>query len=83
MALVFAVMHNLYKNYIYILLYFLLLPSIPFFFMLFKKSDTDKSMELSMIPASPSLMCFFKFNKGNTEGTKSLKILCLTFVYVL
>ena len=29
-------------------------------------------------------MCFFFFlNRGNTEGTTSSKILCLTFVYVL
>ena len=34
-----------------------------------------------MIPVCPSLMCFF--NRGNTEGTNSLKILCLMFVYVL
>ena len=30
-------------------------------------------------------MCFFLFlflNKGNTEGTKSSKILCLMLVYV-
>ena len=33
-----------------------------------------------MIPACPSLMCFF--NRGNTEGTNSLKILCLVFLYV-
>ena len=34
-----------------------------------------------MIPACPRLMGFF--NRGNTEGTNSLKILCLIFVYVL
>ena len=33
------------------------------------------------IPVCPSLMCFF--NRGNAEGTNSLKILCLMFVYFL
>ena len=32
-------------------------------------------------PACPRLMCFF--NRGNTEGTSSLKFLCLMYVYVL
>ena len=43
-------------------------------------SHMDKSMEWSMIPVCPSLMCFF--NRGSTEGTNSSKILCLMFVYV-
>ena len=34
-----------------------------------------------MIPACPSLMYFF--NRGDTEGTNSLKVLCPMFVYVL
>ena len=34
-----------------------------------------------MIPACPRLLCFF--NRGNIEGTNSLKILCLMFVDVL
>ena len=34
-----------------------------------------------MIPAYPSLMCFF--NRGDTEGTNSSNILCSMFVYVL
>ena len=38
-------------------------------------------MEWSMIPACPSLMCFF--NRGNTEGTNSSESLCLMCVYVL
>ena len=33
------------------------------------------------IPACPRLMCFF--NRGITEETNSLKILCLMFVYFL
>ena len=41
----------------------------------------DKSTEWSTIPACPSLMCFF--NRGDTERTKSSKILCLMFVCVL
>ena len=75
MTLVFAVMH-LYN----ILEFFLLLLSIPFFYA-FLKSGIDKSTEWSMIPACPSLICFF--NRGDTEGTKSSKILCPIFVYVL
>ena len=55
-----------------------------FFFIAFytlKKSDIDKLTEQSAIPTCPSLMCFFR--RGNTEGTDSLKFLCLTFAYVL
>ena len=39
----------------------------------FLKSGIDKSTEWSTIPACPSLMCFF--NRGDTEGTNSSKIL--------
>ena len=39
------------------------------------------STEWSTIPACPSLMCFF--NRGDTEGTNFLKMLCSMFVYVL
>ena len=49
----------------------------PFLFYTFLKSGVDKSMEWSTIPACPSLMCFF--NRGNTEGTNSSKILYLMF----
>ena len=75
MTLVFAVMH-LYN----ILEFFLLLLSIPFFYA-FLKSGIDKSTEWSTIPACPSFMCVF--NRGDTEGTNSSKILCSMFVYVL
>ena len=75
MALVFAVMH------LYNILIFLLLLSIPFSYFLKKKYVVDKSTEWSTIPACPSLMCFF--NRGDTEGTNSSKILCSMFVYVL
>ena len=37
--------------------------------------------EWSIIPACPSLMCFF--NRGDTEGPNSSKILYSMFVYVL
>ena len=57
---------------------FLLLLSIPFLY--FLKSGIDKSTEWSTIPACPSLMCFF--NRSDTEGTNSSKILCQMFVYV-
>ena len=76
MTLVFAVMHlcNIFS--------FLLLLFIPFFFnTFFFKSGIDKSTEWSTIPGCPSLMCFF--NRGDTEGTNSSKILCPMFVYVL
>ena len=74
MTLVFAVMH------LYNILEFFI-ASVRSFFILFKKSGIDKSTEWSMIPACPSLMCFF--NRDDTEGTNSSKILCLMFVYVL
>ena len=73
MTLVLAVMHlyNISEFFI----------ACPFLFYTFKKSGVDKSTEWSTIPACPSLMCFF--NRGDTEGTNSSKILCLIFVYVL
>ena len=74
MALVFAVMH------LYDILEFFI-ASVHFLFYTFLKSGIDKSTEWSTIPACPSLMCFF--NRGDTEGTKSSKIWCSMFVYVL
>ncbi len=76
MALVFAVMH-LYLCFCIIIV----IASVRFFLILFLKSGIDKSTEWSTIPACPSLMCFF--NRGDTEGTNSSKILCSMFVYVL
>ena len=73
MTLVFAVMH-LYN-------FFFIASVHSFFYTFFKKSGIDKSSEWSMIPACPSHMCFF--NRGDTEGTTSSKILCSMFVYVL
>ena len=75
MTLVFAVMH------LYNILEFFFIASVHSFFNTFLKSGIDKSTEWSMIPACPSLMCFF--NRGDTEGTNSSEILCLMFVYVL
>ena len=49
--------------------------------LIFFKSGIYKSTEWSKIPACPSRMCFF--NRGDTEGTNSSKILCPMFVYVL
>ena len=61
-------------------MYYRFCPFFSSFFMYFlKKSDIDKSTEWSTIAACPSRMCFF--NRGNTEGTNSSKILCLMFVY--
>ena len=74
MTLVFAVMH------LYSILEFFI-ASVHSFFYTFLKSGIDKSTEWSMIPACPSLMCFF--NRGDAGGTNSSKILCLMFVYVL
>ena len=74
MTLVFAVMH-LYN-------FFFIASVHSFFFYTFKKKSViDKSREWSTIPACPSCMCFF--NRGDTEGTYSSKILCSMFVYVL
>ena len=74
MTLVFAVMHlcNIFNFFI---------ASVHSFFYTFLKSGIDKSTEWSTIPEFPSLMCFF--NRGDTEGTNSSKILCPMFVYVL
>ena len=74
MTLVFAVMH-LYN--LFIIFYFF----CPFLFYTFLKSGIDKSTEWSTTPVCPSLMCFF--NRGDTEGTNSSKILFSMFVYVL
>ena len=70
MTLVFAVMHLYY--------WFLFCCFCPFLFYTVLKSGIDKSMEWSTIPACPSLMCFF--DRGDTEGTNSSKILCSMFV---
>ena len=75
MTLVFAVMH------LYDILEFFIASVHSFFFNTFLKSGIDKSTEWSTILACPSLMCFF--NRGDTEGTNSSKILCPMFVYVL
>ena len=74
MTLVFAVMHlhNILECFI---------ASVHFFLYTFLKSGIDKSTEWSTIPACPSFMCFF--NRGDTEGTNSSKLLCPMFVYVL
>ena len=75
MTLVFAVMH------LYHILEFFIASVHSFFILFFFKSGIDKSMEWSTMPVCPSLMCFF--NRGDTEGTNSLKILCSMFVCVL
>ena len=74
-ALVFAVMH-LYNTF-----EFCIASDHSFSCFFKKKSGIDKSTEWSTIPACPFLMCFF--NRGDTEGTNSSKILCPMFVYVL
>ena len=72
MTLVFAVMH------LYNILEFFI-ASVHSFFYTLLKSGIDKLTEWSTIPVCPSLMCFF--NRGDTKGTNSSKILCLMFVY--
>ena len=74
MTLVFAVMHlyNIFKFFI---------ASVHSFFILFKNLALINPTEWSTIPACLSLMCFF--NRGDTEGTNSSKILCPMFVHVL
>ena len=64
-----------------LLLILSLILSLSPLFYTFLKSGIDKSTEWSTIPACLSLMCFF--NRGDTEGTNSSKILCPMFVYVL
>ena len=69
------------KSHLFEMMHFCFLHVILFLFYTFLKSGIDKSTEWSTIPVCPSLMCFF--NRGDTEGTNSLKILCLMFVYAL
>ena len=78
MTLVFAVMH-LYDILEFFFVF--VFASVHSFIILFFKSGIDISTEWSTIPARPNLMCFF--NRGDTEGTNSSKILCPMFVYVL
>ena len=67
--------------YAFLFLKKLFIASVHSFFILFLKSGIDKLAEWSTIPLCPSLMCFF--NRGDTEGTDSSKIVCPMFVYVL
>ena len=75
MALVFAVMH-LYD----VFLNFLLLLSISFlhYFKNLVLINPRNGPRYQRVLA----LCVF-FNRGNTEGTNSSKILCWMFVYVL
>ena len=73
--------HRLSINHIMHLcdiLIFLLLLSIPFLYFFLNLVLINRR---NGRPACPSLMCFF--NRGDTEGTNSSKVLCLMFVYVL
>ena len=74
MTPVFAVLH------LYNILEFFI-ASVHSFFILFLNLVLINRRNGSTIPACPSLMCFF--NRGDTEGTNSSKILCPMFVYVL
>ena len=65
MALVFAIMH------LYNFLLFYIVSVHSFFIFCFNLVSINKT-EWSMIPACPGLMC--AFNRGNIEGTNSLKI---------
>ena len=76
MTLVFAVMH-LYN----ILEFFLLLLSIPFFKYFFLNLVLLNRRNGPRYQRVLALCAFF--NRGDTEGTNSSKILCPMFVYVL
>ena len=74
MTLVFAIMHLKKKK---------IIASVHSFFMLFKNLvliNRRNGPRYQRVLA-PSLMCFF--NRGDTEGTNSSKMLCSMFVYVL
>ena len=67
MALVFAVMHL----YIFIYIFFIIASVHSFFVVVvdtFLKSGIDKSTEWSMIPACPSLKCFFFLTGAIPKG---------------
>ena len=74
-TLVFAVMH------LYNINFFLLLLSIPFFNILFKNLVLINRRIGPRYQRVLALCAFF--NRGDTEGTNSSKILCSMFVYVL
>ena len=74
MTLVFAVMH-LYNTLDFFI------ASVHSFFILFLNLVLINQRNGPRIPVCPSLMCFF--NRGDTEGTNSSKLLCPMFVYVL
>ena len=73
-TLVFAVMH------LYSVLEFFCCFCL-FLFYTFLESGIGGSTEWSAMPACPGLVCFF--NRGGTEGTGSLGVLCPMFVCVL
>ena len=78
MTLVFAVMH------LYSIFAFLLLLSIPLFLYFFYNLvliNRRNSPQYQRVLALSAF--FFFFNRGNTEGIHSSKILCWMFVYVL
>ena len=72
MALIFAVKHIYFKK---------IIASVHYFFSYILFLNLVLINRRNGRPACPSLMCFF--NRGDTEGTNSSKILCPTFVYVL
>ena len=74
MALVFAVMH-LYS------IFFFFIASVHSFFILFKNLVLINQWNGPRYQRVLALCAFF--NRGNTEVTNSLTILCFTFVYVL
>ena len=75
LALVLAVM----RFYNILEFFYCFCPFLFFFKYFFLKSGIDKSMEWSMLPACPGLVCFL--DRGSTEGINSLKILCLRFMF--
>ena len=75
MALVFAAMH------LCNILNLLLLLSIPFLMLLFKNLVLINRRNGPRYQRVLALCAFF--NRGDTEGTNSSKILCPMFVYVV
>ena len=75
MTLVSAVMHS-YNN-----LEFFIASVHSIFLILFKNLVSINRRNGPRYQRVPSRMCFF--NRGDTEGTNSSKILCPMFVYVL
>ena len=82
MTLVFAVMH------LYNILEFFIASAHSFFILFFLNlvlvnRRNGPRYQRALALCDLYIYIFFFFNRGDTEGTNSSKIVCLTFVYVL